>query len=558
MKINRKKFLKSEWLFVAAITIFYAAFALHDLGDRQAPETFCTFHKGTSLVFDFGTERELSSIAFYLGPTSKVTFQAEAYNSLSNTWEPAGEVFMKSVFAWDTVSIPCKTQYLKLTCDSATATVLELAFVDTDGNVPRPVNGDSFPELFDEWKLYPSVISFRNSTYFDEIYHARTAYEYLHGLPSYEDSHPPLGKIILSLGILIFGMNPFGWRIAGTVIGILMVPAIYIFARKVLKNRLLASLACILFTFDFMHFTQTRIATIDVYVTFFILLMYYFMYCYLEKSFDNAPLKKAFIPLGASGVCMGLAIASKWTGVYGALGLALVFFYSLFSHRKDMAYVVKTVLFCLVFFVAVPLGIYLLSYLPYVPDTEHGSFLANVWENQQFMLRYHSKLTDTHPYASPCYTWPVILRPIWYYSGVLGETLREGISAFGNPLVWWLGIPAFFFLLIWGLKKKDRPAGFLIVGYLSQYLPWFFISRPIFIYHYFPSVVFVALMNAYSLKLLKKYMRPKLFIGTVIGYGAAVIGLFLLFYPVLAGQPVEADFVSRYLRWFPTWVLTRR
>ena len=70
-------------------------------------------------------------------------------------------------------------------------------------------------------------------------------------------------------------------------------------------------LASTLFAFDFMHFAQTRIATIDVYITFFVLLMYYFMYQYMETSFYDTPLKKTWIPLGACGLCMGLGVASN-------------------------------------------------------------------------------------------------------------------------------------------------------------------------------------------------------------------------------------------------------
>lgn len=44
-------------------------------------------------------------------------------------------------------------------------------------------------------------------------------------------------------------------------------------------------MAIVLFAADFMHFAQTRIATIDVYITFFIILMYYFMYDYTQKEF---------------------------------------------------------------------------------------------------------------------------------------------------------------------------------------------------------------------------------------------------------------------------------
>ena len=232
--------------------------------------------------------------------------------------------------------------------------------------------------------------------YFDEIYHGRTAYEFLHGLTSYENTHPPLGKILIALGVSIFGMNPFGWRIIGTLLGIVMVPLVYLFARQLTGDRLLASLACVLFAFDFMHFTQTRIATIDVYITFFVILMYYFMYQYSRISFYDRSLKQTFLPLGACGICMGLGIACKWTGMYAGCGLALIFFSVLYRRYREYVYAStdpsghtdgishrhileqfgpcakRTIVFCLVFFVAVPGLIYLLSYLPFRDYSDRG------------------------------------------------------------------------------------------------------------------------------------------------------------------------------------------
>ena len=202
--------------------------------------------------------------------------------------------------------------------------------------------------------------------------------------------------------------------------------------------------------------------------------------------------------------------------------------------------------------------------------------------NQTVMFQYHSTLKATHPYSSPWYQWPIIARPIWYFSGQPGGTLREGISAFGNPLVWWAGIPAFACTLLRWLRNRDRKAAFLTVGYLAQYLPWMLVTRVTFIYHYFPSVAFVALMIVYNLSCLRRERAlqqetsPETFpetspVRAVSGprsdrrfllwmalYGAAVFGLFLLFHPVLTGRPVEADFVSRWLRWFDSWVLTAR
>jgi dolichyl-phosphate-mannose--protein O-mannosyl transferase len=127
-------------------------------------------------------------------------------------------------------------------------------------------------------------MTYLNSTYFDEIYHARTAFENIHNVYPYEITHPPLGKLILSLGIRMFGMTPFGWRFMGTLVGVLMLPVFYLIAKGLFKRTSIAFCTTTLFAFDFMHFTQTRIATIDVYAVFFILFMYLFMWRYVTSA----------------------------------------------------------------------------------------------------------------------------------------------------------------------------------------------------------------------------------------------------------------------------------
>lgn len=130
-------------------------------------------------------------------------------------------------------------------------------------------------------------------------------------------------------GIAVFGMNAFGWRIVGTLFGIGMVPILYLFAKRLFGKSEYALLAAGLFAFDFMHFTQTRIATIDVYGVFFILLMYYFMYRYYTMNFFTDGLFATLKPLAWAGVFFGLGVACKWIGIYAGAGLAVIFFTSL-------------------------------------------------------------------------------------------------------------------------------------------------------------------------------------------------------------------------------------
>ena len=75
--------------------------------------------------------------------------------------------------------------------------------------------------MIDERHTVPKQISHLNSTYFDEIYFARTAYEYANGLPAYEWVHPPLGKLLMAIPIKLGKMAPFYYRFMGNVAGIL-------------------------------------------------------------------------------------------------------------------------------------------------------------------------------------------------------------------------------------------------------------------------------------------------------------------------------------------------
>ena len=458
-------------------------------------------------------------------------------------------------------------------------------------------------------------------TYFDEIYHARTAYEMIQKIYCYENTHPPLGKFFISLGVRLFGMTPFGWRIVGTLFGIFMLPFMYLFGRRLFGAKTWAAgILTGLFAFDFMHFTQTRISTIDVYGTFFIIAMFFFMYWYSQTSFFDTDLKRTWIPLGLSAIMMGLGCASKWTAVYAAAGLG-VFFAAIMiwryleykqacaepekesegiSHQHIIQVYKKntilTLLFCFVFFIVIAGGIYLVSYIPfsdgnkdnnhrfqYVTDTEYNpnceseftplyrnigkyfqknnskymNLVGKMVKNQRDMYIYHSRLDATHAYASDWYQWPTMIRPVFYYCQTVEDGLKEGISAFGNPLVWWMGIPAFIITLIlavyYFIKKKSLTPMFIVFAYLVQYMPWMKVSRCTFAYHYFPSVPFVSMMIVYLMTCLVK--KNKKWLKWCFVYAVAAFILFLLFYPVLSGEPVAETYVRDGLRWLTGWVL---
>ena len=578
------KIVKTDLIAMSVITLVYAVVAFINLGNMEAPETQYSFVKEGEVVLDFGKDVQIQKIWNFLGyqnnPKYVVSYSENRETGWQDAFSEASPWDAGSVFCWNSVDTGFIGRYvrIKANADVGKDSMLELVFIDSQGNTVLPVNAEQYPALFDEQELYTGRASFRNGTYFDEIYHARTAYEMIHGLYAYENTHPPLGKLLIACGILIFGMNPFGWRFMGTLFGVLMLPVLYLFAKKMMKETWLSIIATILFAFDFMHFAQTRIATIDVFVTFFIICAYFFMYCYTQKSFYDTDLKKTFLPLGLCGISMGLSWASKWTGIYATAGLCVLFFWQMIKRFREYMYAAKpqnqnlttdgishkdilesfhskfirTIGFCCIFFILIPAVIYTLSYLPMNDESGNG-VIQRMLDNQTSMFNYHSQLDAEHAFSSEWYQWPTMVRPIWFYSGVISDTLKEGISSFGNPLVWWMGIPAFFAILYFAAIRKNRNAAYLTVGYLSQYLPWIFVGRITFIYHYFPSVPFVTLMVVYCMKKIvewKPKWKPYMFV-----YAGLAVALFVMFYPVLSGVAVNPHYVDTFLRWFDSWVL---
>ena len=123
---------------------------------------------------------------------------------------------------------------------------------DEDSGTPNLHN------LIDEQNMIQYPSDYMQNTYFDEIYFVRTAEQYVqHSSSIYEWTHPPLGKLIQASSLVIFGFNPFGWRIMGVIFGTLMIPLIFFCWQKNVWHMDSGGFsAAFLLTFDFMHFTD--------------------------------------------------------------------------------------------------------------------------------------------------------------------------------------------------------------------------------------------------------------------------------------------------------------
>ena len=540
---------RKERLALTVLTLAVAAVSFWDLGDVTAPQNPLVSDGAVTEV-----RAELSSPASVLWVYPGVCWGGSltVYDA-SDTQLASVELGGGTVFQWKEVALAAPAGgTLTLAVDNAQ--VMEAAFRGQDGALVA-VSSDS--PLFDEQQWVPDSISYKNSMYFDEIYHGRTAYEHLHGLPVYETTHPPLGKVFIMLGVALFGMTGFGWRVAGAAFGVAMVPVLYLLVRRLCRKPAFALFAAALAALDTLRFAQSRIATIDVYGTFFILLAAYFMVWYCQSVLEKG-VERSVLPMALAGLAFGLGAASKWTGLYAGAGLAVLYFGVLWRRARQkpprLKQEIATAL-CggVVFFVALPLIVYFASYIPYF-WREGGFSLAEWWQCQVSMYRYHSTLVATHPYESRWYTWPFSVRPVWYYlASGLPQGLRGTIAALGNLPVWLAALAGLGWAFWRQLSGRGNGAtGAVTVLFLTQFLPWVLVSRCTFLYHYFPSLWFaVAALALAAANLYER--RPALARRLCIGIAAAAGVFFVCYYPVISGLPVAEPYVNA-LRILPSWM----
>ncbi len=546
-KNKRSDFCRRDALALSLIVIVYAVFAFYNLGDTKAPQSFHHFQSSDTAVLDLGAETQVDELLFYSGLNTG-SYKLE-YSPDGQSWISVGE-FKQSytaLFKWERPELldgaEAVTRYIRLTA-VGDIYLGELA-VKSGGSYVDYTS--TAAEINDEQHIVPPYQSYLNSTYFDEIYHARTAFEHLEGVYPYEISHPPLGKLIIAFGIELFGMTPFGWRFSGTLFGVLMLPVLYVFLKKMFGGTAVPACGTAIFAFDFMHFTQTRIATIDTYAVFFILLMYLFMYLYLSGG--------RLRDLALSGIFFGLGAASKWTCLYAGAGLAVLWLLH-WIESFDLKAFIKNCLFCLVFFVLLPCLIYYVSYFPYAQASGTEMFFNRdyagiVLDNQDFMLSYHSGVHTEHPYSSRWYQWIIDERPILYYLQYYSDGTRSSFGAFLNPVLCWAGLAAIFICSYLAIVRRDKVSVFIVIGYLAQLLPWVFIGRTTFEYHYFPASVFLVLAICRVFSLMQRNTKQWRF--NVYGLAGLSCALFVLFYPVLSGKLVNAELASALLKWLPSW-----
>ncbi len=376
---------------------------------------------------------------------------------------------------------------------------------------------------------------------FDEVYFPVFANNYLTKTDFY-DAHPPLGKLVIATSIFLFGNVPLGWRFMNALAGTALLVVVLGFTYELTKRWQTAIIAMFLVAIDPMALVESRVGVINIYLALFSILgLWLFWRWYTTR--------KVGIYI-VSLIAFGAAAAVKWIGL-GTTAAAFIFWGSdLFLTRdyKNKKKVGTFLIGILLALVIIP-AVYTLTFIPDL--LRHQDFIW--WHKSTW--NYHAHLNATHPYGSAWWTWAIMLRPIWLYYKAVSPGVIQGIIEPGNLVTWVGGLLGLVVMLaetsVMKNHAKRQRNTYLIFCYLLLYLPWIFIGRVKFIYHYFVPVLILLIILAIVLDEHVFSTRKMQWLGVI--FLIAGYAFFIYFLPLLMGIPVSQAFYQHHM-WLKSWI----
>jgi dolichyl-phosphate-mannose--protein O-mannosyl transferase len=381
---------------------------------------------------------------------------------------------------------------------------------------------------------------------FDEVYYAKNANSLLSSAVELDAQgqaefvvHPPFGKWLIAIGIRFFGNEEFGWRFASAIFGTLSILLIYLIVKKLFNSEFLSITAALLMAFDGLNLVMSRVALLDIFLMFFILLSVYFLIT------NN---------LWLSGSAIGLALSIKWSA---AFLIPLVILFVVIYNKVTFRNLYKVVSQ----FTLLPISIYFASWSGWIFSSQgwarqsESNVFASLWNYHLQILDFHQGLDDKHAYQANPWSWLVLGRPTSFYyespSDCGAEKCAQEILAIGTPLLWWISIFAVAITFGFLVTKLERAAAIILLGFAGTYLPWFFIqSRTTFYFYSISILPFLILALIYCFNQLLKIANYKKYI---ISFVILVAINFIYFLPIYLGISIPySQWLSRM--WFGSWI----
>lgn len=451
-------------------------------------------------------------------------------------------------------------------------------------------------------------LSSPGSKIFDEVYYAKDAHDLITHAVARNGTengpgfvvHPPLAKWFIGAGEWLFGYDSFGWRVAAAVIGSLSILILIRVTRRMTRSTLLGCTAGLLLSLDGLHFVQSRVAMLDIFVMFWVLAAFACLVADrddLRRRLDRVQRGGRDISGGSGGLgirwwrwagaaCLGLGLATKWTALFyipafallvlawdcGARRTAGVRRPFLDSLRRSVpgwigsaALIVGLFLACWAGWFATRTG-WDRQWAAQRAGGWHGpgiDALRSLWHYQYEMYYFHTHLHAYHPYMSQPWSWLLMGRPVAYYysakSGCGAPSCSSEVLAIGTPALWWAFIPALVGVTWLWLARRDWRGAAVLVGFAACFLPLLpYPDRTMFFFYALPALPFLVIGVTLCLGMVlgPADASPERRITGVLlvaAYVALVAFCFAFFHPLLTGAHLTyAQWHERI--WFATWI----
>ncbi len=466
-------------------------------------------------------------------------------------------------------------------------------------------------------------LAFPGSLNFDETYYVKDAYSLLNGGYEREWSsgadasfaagsptgllndpsfvvHPPLGKWLIGLGMLVFGAgDPFGWRIMVALLGIATVWFTMQSAKLIFNSNIWAMVAGFLMAIDGVGIVLSRTALLDQILGFFVILAFFF----LLKDKKQVRIQSWNRPwLIAMGIALGCATAVKWSGLYFVIGFVayIVLVEAHLNYRVQKSIEVKTETYLPKTFWIIPsitqalrntvlvispaFVIYLSSWTGWLLSKDAWSrnwadqtgnaitgffswiptSLQSLWHYHTEIYNFHINLSSSHPYAAKAFTWPFMLRPTAFFwddkgTGCLFDTASSdcvsSITALGNPIIWWAAALAISTLAASWFRTRDKTTTLLALGIFAGFVPWLLLpNRTMFEFYVISYSPWVILLLVAGLRAwFQNSTAPRRAANWIAGLLITMALTSAFFYPIWSGMWISYDFWRLHM-WLPSWI----
>lgn len=322
---------------------------------------------------------------------------------------------------------------------------------------------------------------------------------YLYRAPAIEWLHPPLAKYFQASSIFILGNQPLAWRLPSALVGVGVVWIGMLLAKLLSRNSLVALLTGVVLAIEPLLIAQSQLASPDIFVAFFVLLGLFWYWQWQQKMSTRY--------LFLAGLTLGLALGTKWTGGLALLGITVYELSRWVVERRSQGskdrwssirelliiFALSAVVYCIV----------------YTPALFTGKSVADITQLHQQIWQYQTSATFVHPNQSSPAQWLFGQKPVWYSFEQLADgTVRERVAQ-PWPLLpiisLALGLTALFITARSTTRRSElRPLLYVYCVIVAFWLPWFFVSRPLFIYHLTPVVPLLVIGLSLSVSSLFK------------------------------------------------------